>query len=68
MLLLELGVGFNTPTIVRIPFEKMMRENNNIKMIRLNLDEAVIPESQGNRAIGITEDITKILADIQNNL
>ena len=24
--LLELGVGFNTPTIIRLPFENLLRE------------------------------------------
>ena len=45
--LLELGVGFNTPSIIRFPFEKMVREHKNTELIRLNRDEAVIPESFG---------------------
>lgn len=62
--LLELGVGFNTPTIIRFPFEKMMRENKNCSLIRLNLDEAAIPESFGNRAVGINADISLCIQDI----
>ena len=56
LVLLELGVGFNTPTIIRFPFEKLTREHDNITLVRLNLDQAVIPESLGNRAIGINAD------------
>lgn len=63
--LFELGVGFNTPTIIRFPFEKMMKENDNLQMIRLNMDEAVIPESFGGRAVGINEDIAKVLEDMR---
>ncbi|MGN0166233.1 MAG: Sir2 silent information regulator family NAD-dependent deacetylase [Lachnospiraceae bacterium] len=66
--LLELGVGFNTPMIIRFPFEKMVRENSNLSLIRLNLNEAVIPESFGSRAIGINEDMTKVLSDICHEL
>ena len=67
-LLLELGVGFNTPTIIRFPFEKMMREHQNLKFIRMNLEEAVVPESFGNRAIGMNGDIDKAIRDISFSL
>lgn len=62
--LLELGVGFNTPTIIRFPFEKMVHENNNLSLIRLNLNEAVVPESFGDRAIGIGGDMAKTISDL----
>lgn len=66
--LLELGVGFNTPTIIRFPFEKMMREYKEWTFIRLNLDDAVIPESLGNRCIGINKDMAKSISDIASKL
>lgn len=64
LVLLELGVGFNTPTIIRFPFEKMVREHDNISLIRLNLDQAVVPESFGNRAVGINADMAESIKDI----
>lgn len=64
LVLLELGVGFNTPAIIRFPFEKMMREHENWRLVRLNLDQAMVPERLGNRAIGINGDITKSLSEI----
>ena len=39
VLLLEFGVGFNTPGIIRFPFEKMVSENKNWRLIRFNKDE-----------------------------
>jgi NAD-dependent SIR2 family protein deacetylase len=66
--LFEVGVGFNTPTIIRFPFEKLARENKRISLIRLNIKEAVVPESLGMRAIGINEDIKKSIKDIHDNL
>lgn len=64
--LLELGIGFNTPTIVRFPFEKLAREKKNMTLLRLNLDEAIVPESLGDRAIGINADMAESLEDILN--
>lgn len=65
VVLLELGVGFNTPIIIRFPFEKMVRENSSYSLIRLNMDEAVVPESFGKRAIGIGGDMAKAITDIR---
>lgn len=64
LVLLELGVGFNTPTIIRFPFEKLVREHDHISLIRLNLEQAVVPESFGNRAVGIHADLKESIKDI----
>ena len=68
VLLLELGVGFNTPMIIRFPFEKMVREHKDINLVRLNRDEAVIPESFGSRGIGINRDLCESLSDIKKSI
>ena len=68
VVLLELGVGFNTPTIIRFPFEKMVGENERWSLIRLNLDEAVVPDSFGGRAVGINEDIARSIQDIKDSM
>ena len=62
--LLELGVGFNTPTIIRFPFEKLAREHGNISLIRLSRSKAMVPESLGDRAIGINADMAQSIEDI----
>lgn len=64
--LLELGIGFNTPMIIRFPFEKLAGERKNMTLIRLNRDEAIVPESLGERAIGISSDMAGSLEDIFN--
>lgn len=66
--LLELGIGFNTPTIVRFPFERLAQEKENMLLLRLNLDEAIVPESLGERAIGINADMGRSVSDILNVL
>lgn len=64
LVLVELGVGFNTPTIIRFPFEKLVREHENINLIRLNLDQAIVPKSFGKRAVGINADMAESIRDI----
>ena len=64
VVLLETGVGFNTPLIIRFPFEKMVRENPQYSLIRPNRDEAAVPESFGERVIGIGGDMVEAVRDI----
>lgn len=66
--LLELGAGFNTPTIIRFPFEKLLRQHKNMSLIRLNLDEAVVPAEFGERAVGINEDMAKSIEDLRREV
>ena len=66
--LLELGVGFNTPTIIRFPFEKLAREHKNIRLIRLSRSKAMVPASLGERAVGINADMAQSIADIAAGL
>ena len=63
--MLELGVGFNTPIIIRFPFERLVREQKGYSLIRLNRDEAVVPESFGDRAVGIGGDMAKAISDLK---
>ncbi len=66
--LLELGVGFNTPAIIRFPFEKMVWENSNLSLVRCNLYESSVHESLGNRAIGIGGDMAVTISDLCSRL
>lgn len=68
VVLIELGVGFNTPIIIRFPFEKLVKENVTYSLIRLNKDEAVVPESISDRAIGIGGDMAGAITDIWRKL
>ncbi len=56
--------GFNTPTIIRFPFEKLAREHKNIQMIRLNLDDAAMPEDFDVRGIGIEGDLACVIPQL----
>jgi hypothetical protein len=66
--LLELGVGFNTPTIIRFPFEKLARQHENLALVRLSRSKAMVPASLGDRAVGINADMAKSIEDIAKSL
>lgn len=64
LVLIELGVGFNTPTIIRFPFDRLCCENENVSLIRLNNSQAAVPQRAGDRAVGIEADMSRSLADM----
>ena len=59
LVLLELGVGFNTPIIIRFPFEEMVYQNNNWNLVRINKDNANTFLDIENKSIIIEDDIKK---------
>ena len=61
VLLLEFGVGFNTPSIIRFPFEQMTFDNENFKLIRFNDKYSMVPYEIESRSICVSEDIKKII-------
>lgn len=64
VLLLELGVGFNTPGIIRIPFEQMTYKNPNWKLVRINKDDCRTFLDIEDRSILIEDDISEIVEKI----
>ena len=66
VLYLELGVGMNTPIIIKYPFWDMTKKNKNSIYCCINYNEAFCPEEICDRAIVINEDIDKVLNDIKN--
>ena len=58
---LELGVGGNTPVIIKYPFWRMAYANPNATYICINYGEATCPEQIKDRAICIDADIGSII-------
>ena len=58
--LLELGVGFNTPTIIRFPFERMVNGWKNTSLVRINKDNVKSMYSS-KRITAIKDDISAVL-------
>lgn len=61
---LELGVGSNTPGIIKYPFWNFTAENPKAKYICVNQGEAVIPKQIAAQSIAIDADIKDFLAQV----
>ena len=59
VLLLEFGVGFNTPGIIRFPFEQLIVQNNRWKLIRFNKDCRTFYDIE-EKFIPVEDDISNI--------
>lgn len=58
---LELGVGQNTPVIIKYPFWKMTYRNENATYVNVNLDHAYCPKEIKSRSICISADIAEVI-------
>lgn len=61
VLYLELGVGFNTPAIIKYPFWRMTAGNGNAVYTCINSGETLCPKEIDNRSIYLDRNIADIL-------
>ena len=64
VLYLELGVGSNTPVIIKYPFWKMTAENKNAFYVCINLGEAMCPEQIEKQSICLNCEIGEVLGKL----
>ena len=64
ILFLELGVGYNTPVIIKYPFWKMTKQNPDAVYACLNFGEAYAPDEIQKQSVCINGDIHSILSVI----
>ncbi|MBB5226745.1 Sir2 silent information regulator family NAD-dependent deacetylase [Treponema ruminis] len=62
---LELGVGGNTPGIIKYPFWKMTYANPKAVYVCINKGEAEVPGEIENQSICVNNDIYETLADLR---
>ena len=65
ILFLELGVGYNTPGIIKYPFWQMTANNPKAIYACVNYGEAVCPDEIKRQAICIDGDIGTVLKDLE---
>ena len=65
VVLLEIGVGFNTPGIIRFPFERMTAKSEKTTLIRINKDYPNPMLEIENKTISFDEDTNKIIEDLK---
>ena len=68
VVLLEVGVGFNTPGIIRFPFEQMVANNKKTSLIRINKDYPMPMLEIKNKTISFDEDTNKIIKDLKEKI
>ena len=64
ILLIELGVGMNTPVIIKYLFWQMTANNKDATYVCINRSEAYCPEDIADRSICIDADIGKTISDV----
>ncbi len=67
ILYLELGVGGNTPGIIKYPFWQMTYNNSNAAYVCINLSEAYIPTEIRKQSVCIDNDIGTVLKHLVAN-
>ena len=65
ILFLELGVGYNTPVIIKYPFWRMTARNEAATYACINYGEALCPAEIEKQSICIDEDIGQVLRDLR---
>ena len=64
IVLLELGVGFNTPGIIKFPFWRIAAMNPKSTFVSINKEESVCPDVIASRSLLFNDDITSVLAKL----
>ena len=66
ILFLELGVGYNTPGIIKYPFWRMVYELKNATYACINAKEACVPGEIADKSICIDADIGEAIKQLQS--
>lgn len=66
ILFLELGVGYNTPSIIKYPFWQMTANHPDATYACINFGEAIYPEEIQTQTICIDGDIGQVIEDLSS--
>ncbi|QTQ11529.1 Sir2 silent information regulator family NAD-dependent deacetylase [Treponema parvum] len=64
LLLMELGVGYNTPGIIKYPFWQMTAANPKSVLISVNSEENYVPEEISDRTVSFKGDLASVIGDM----
>lgn len=62
VLYLELGVGYNTPGIIKFPFWQRTAANPDARFVSINTQSAAVPEEIAAQSVCMTSDIGQVTA------
>jgi NAD-dependent SIR2 family protein deacetylase len=63
-LFLELGVGYNTPSIIKYPFWQLTAKNSKATYACINFGEATCPKEIEHQSICINDDINNVILQL----
>ena len=64
VVLIELGVGFNTPGIIRIPFEKITQQYPQASLVRINTEYPFCEDVNVSKTILFDSDIKEVIMSL----
>jgi hypothetical protein len=65
LLVIEIGAGFNTPSVVRWPMEDIVRAIPQAQFVRINLTHPELPSEIADKSIALAVDAGTALAAIR---
>ena len=68
ILFLELGVGYNTPVIIKYPFWQMTVKNPDATYVCINQGQAVCPQEMERQSVCINADIVQVLRSLSDSV
>jgi NAD-dependent SIR2 family protein deacetylase len=63
---MELGVGYNTPGIIRYPFERLTYINDHATLIRFNRDHPDGANENEDKTVSFTEDMQRVITGLMD--
>ena len=66
--LLELGVGFNTPVHIKMPFWKLTAEKPEVTYIAVNPERPVVPDDISERTIYLQQSISDVISSLSGKI
>ena len=66
--IIEIGVGFNTPSVLRWPMDQLVSEHKHIRLIRLNMSAPDVPvhAKKEKRAVGFDADAAAVIRQLRD--
>ena len=68
LLLLELGVGDMTPSVIKLPFWNMTDKFPETFLVTVNLAKESSPEQLKGRSLAVCEDLSLFLHELKENM
>lgn len=64
IVLLELGAGYNTPVVIRMPMDELATQIEDSSLIRVNMEYAQVPDALGERGVSVRGDIQEFIEEV----